>query len=320
MKNKLDIKSLPTDPLELKGKLFTHDIVSRLDRSLKYIKTNYDQQERLMMNIDFADHIYLDCIKSDINDLMKVGFFPSSEAQMEFDHSLKHALIGSYKAAYSYLRRGLELTLTSVYLVSESIEREKAIKWIRSEDNTPFFSTMVEKLIKDGRFKDLNNQHGWKDDIKELYWRICDFTHVKGQSKGFRELNKTNMFYGGTSAQNISLPTLKEFLNNFIDVIENTSTILALYNPIILVGVPLDIKFGLNPPMSGLLYEGQAEIVNRLTPAKYKDFFRLLKTEDGEIKGIIKWFESQPYITDEEIQKQIREQDKLLRKWTNSKK
>ena len=244
--NNIDLMNLPDDLIELKSLLFITGINYRAKKSIEYIHNNYHQYERLKLALSFIEYHFTDAIKSDINQLATVGFFPSTEAQIELDYSIKHAIIGSYKASFADLRRSLELTLTSIFLVSEHFDRDNAIKWVLSQQNTPFFSTMIEKLIKTDRFKNINDNYNWKDVIKKFYWKISDFAHTKGQLKGYRELNKLNFFISGTSAPNIDYDTLKEFLDCYIGIVEHIVTILSLYNPIILIGLPLDEKFGIN--------------------------------------------------------------------------
>jgi hypothetical protein len=300
------------EPLERKGHIFVYGIEDRMKGSLEFIKTEYKNLEQLNLSIDFIEYHQSEAVKADIKQLYTVGYFPATETEMELDHSIKHALIGSYKSAFADLRRALELTLISVYLTSETYDTKKAVEWVMSKSDTPGFSKSLDKLISDGRFKEFNDKYEWKKHLQEFYWLLSDFSHNKGQLKGYRELNKTNFFTAGTSAPSINYETLETFCDFYIKTVGEIVVMLALYNPMILVGVPLDEKFGLNGPASGFFYEGQAELVHKLIPDTYKDYFKEMAENDIEIKSVLEYFNSLPDLTEEDIKEQIKMQNEFF--------
>lgn len=302
------------EPLERKGQIFVYGIEERMKGSLEFIKSKYKDIIQLGLSIDFIEYHQSDAVKADIKQLYSVGYFPATETEMELDHSIKHALIGSYKSAFADLRRSLELTLISVFLTSENYDTKKAVNWVMSKSDTPGFSKSLDKLIKHGRFKEFNDKYEWKKNLQEFYWLLSDFSHNKGQLKGYRELNRTNFFTAGTSAPSINYETLETFCDFYIKTVSEIVVMLALYNPMILVGVPLDEKFGLNGPASGFYYEGQAELVHELIPNNYKGYFKNLADNDLEIKSVVDYFNSLPDLTDEDIKEQIKMQNEFFDK------
>jgi len=116
----------------------------------------------------------------------------------------------------------------------------------------------------------------------------------------------------GTSAPSINYETLETVCDLYIKTVGEIVVILALYNPMILVGVPLDEKFGLNGPMSGYYYDGQAELVHKLIPDIYKQYFQDIAKNDEEIKSVIEYFNSLPDLTNEDIEKQVRIQKEFF--------
>lgn len=302
-------------PLEIKGGIFIKNISDRVDESLEYIETKYLQKLKFELAIDFISYHHSDAIKADMYQFETVGYFPATEAEMELDYSIKHALIGSYKSAFADLRRAIELTLTSVYLTSDQSNRKEAINWILSKSDTPFLSSMLKKLIKKGRYKDINDKHDWMNNLKQFYWNLSDYSHNRGQLKGYRELNKPGFFTAGTSAPTVNTDTLESFCDYYIQTVQEIIAMLALYNPMILVGVPLDTKFGLNPPASGFYYDHQAEIVHTLLPDRYKQYFLDIKENDEEVKSIVFWFDSQPDITEEDMKNQAIQLDEYYKQF-----
>lgn len=306
-----------SEPLEKKGKLFICGIEERVNSSLDFIRNEYKNYTELKTAIDYIEYFHSDTIKADIDSLFKLGYYPATETEMELDHSIKHALIGSYKSSFSDLRRALELSIIFVYLSSEQIERKKAVDWIMSKNDTPGFSKALSKLIKQGRFQDIEKSCNWKSNLQDLYWLLSDFSHNKGQLKGYRELNNTNFFTAGTSAPSIKNETLKLFCDFYIKTVKEIVAIQSLYNPIILVGVPFDEKFGLEGPMSGYFNEGQAELVNNLIPKKYRTYFNQLIENDEEIKSIVEYFDSLPDLTEEDLKEQANRQKDFFKQINN---
>ena len=301
-----------SEPLEKKGKLFIYGIEERVNSSLDFISSEYEKYNELKTALDYIEYFHSDTIKSDIDTLYKLGYYPATESEMELDHSIKHALIGSYKSSFSDLRRALELSIIFVYLSSEQIERKKAVDWIMSKNDTPGFSKALNKLIKQGRYSDIEETCNWKSNLQDLYWLLSDYSHNKGQLKGYRELNNTSFFTAGTSAPSIKNETLKLFCDFYIQTVKEIVAIQSLYNPIILVGVPFDEKFGLEGPMSGFFNDGQAELVNKLIPENYRTYFDTLISNDEEIKSVVHYFNSLPDLTEEDIQEQANRQKEFI--------
>jgi hypothetical protein len=299
-------------PLEMKGEMFLLGIEERMKASLEYMEAKYKKSDLLNHSIEFISYHHSEAVKADLKQLYTVGYFPATETEMELDHSIKHALVGSYKAAFADLRRALELSVISVYLTSETYDTKKALDWVMSRSDTPGFSKSLDKLIKEGRYKEFNDEYSWKKNLQEFYWQLSDFSHNKGQLKGDRELNKTNFFTGGTSAQSVNNETLEIFCDFYIKTVGEIVVVLSLYNPMILVGVPLDEKFGLNGPASGYFYEGQSELVHLLIPENYKTYFKELAENDVEIHSVLEYFNSLPDLTAKDIEEQAKAQKEFF--------
>lgn len=306
------------NPFEKKGKLFIFDIDKRVDESINYLKNNFGNYELLKTANEFVDWCQTDATRADMQTFSKVGMYPNTESEIELDYAIKHALIGSYKEAYGNLRRALELIVIFIYFAHEKIEKERALNWLSSKDDTPSFSRTIEKLKFYERFELIESQLNWKKQIQTLYWELSDFGHNKGQKNGYRELNNLNFHASHTFLPNINLSTLDTFANYYIRTVKEIVVLLALYNPRILIGLPIDEKFGLNPPFSGFFYDYQAEIVEKLIPERYKEIFAELKNNDQEILDIIEWFNSFPDLTEEQLKMQVEEQNNFFNKMNSA--
>lgn len=312
----LDLSSIPEDFLDKREVTFLYDVNERFQQSAKILRDNFRDIEKLNVGFEFLTFgLLADAVRGDFNTIDRTWFFPSSEAEMELDNAINHCLIGSYKAAYDHLRRGLELILINIYLTHDKTAPEKAKLWMSSKSNTPYFSReVIKNIINHERFTDANKQLNWSNDIKDFYYKLCDIVHVNGVKRGFQKLNAPSFYLSGTAFVNIKKGTLLEFFGDFITAMEFISLALALYNPILLIDLPMTEKFGLNPPMSGFFEWGQSEILNKLIPEKYKIFCENLKTTDDELLRIKDWIESMPDLTEEEFKEQVREQEKFIGK------
>lgn len=315
----IDLTNLPSDFFDKRQITFLHGINDRFQQSKEIIK-NHFEAEKLDACFDFLTFGLLgDAVKGDINSLSRTWFFPSSEAEMELDNAINHCLIGSYKASYDHLRRGLELVMTNIYLTHENTPEIKAREWMASQGNSPYFSReVIANIIKFDRFNEVNTQLDWAKEIKEFYYKLCDIVHVNGTKRGFQQLNGTNFYLSGTTLPRISKDTIINVFGDFIQAMEYISLSLVLYNPVLLVDLPMTEKFGLNPPMCGFFEWGQSEIINKLIPAKYKDYCERLKTTDIELLGIKESIESMPTLTKEEMDEQIKDQQNFFDTMNNN--
>lgn len=302
----LSLDDIPDDVFEQRGKFFLEGIEERVNCSTKYIQNNFVNKDKLYECTLFMDYVYHE---SFIGDLNNHGDYPQIEANYQFDYSLKHALSGSYKAAFENLRSCLELTILAIFfkLEKDSIKvpennlekhtQELFAKlnsekdWLNSSRNTPFFSSMLARIKKIDRVQDFDKDVSWLAHLKNNFDRLSDIAHVKGIKNGLYRMNQINNRVNNSSYHSVNSKSLNSYLHLLIETIENIATLLALYNPIILIELPLYEKFGDNIPV-GFLFPPQAKIVNSIIPESYQEFFLKIKTLDEEVLDKIHWVES----------------------------
>lgn len=313
------VKLFELSPIDRKGELFAFDVVNKVERAVNFFNNSYKDKDTLEKAVRFVHQNLVDGFKGDFSLLTRIGFFPATEAVIELDFAIKQALASNYKSAIDHLRRAFELIISSIYLLQDDVDSKKSIEWMNSEKGIPPFSNeVIKNLAKLPRFEDLDTNHGWSTDVKQLCWKLCDYVHVKGTSMGFRSLN-----LGDTSSLQDSyllsdnFDTFTTILDCYVEVVQQVSATMCLYNPILLVGLPLDEKFGLNLPI-GFYHDSQSESINAMIPNKYKSFFEDLKKDDMEIKDLVNWVESFPGITEEEFERQIEDFNTEMNKRSKS--
>ena len=96
---------------------------------------------------------------------------------------------------------------------------------------------------------------------------------------------------------------MEQTLDSFVDTISYTALLVALSNPVILVGLPIEEKFGMNSPISGFFEESQAEQFRALIPERHRDVLVALAKADAGVVSIRDYFHSLPDLTAAQFQK-----------------
>ena len=81
---------------------------------------------------------------------------------------------------------------------------------------------------------------------------------------------------------------------SYLLTISHIAVILAAYNPILLVGLPLEQKFADNPPLSGFFNEGQSKLLWELIPPQYHFSLNHIVKTDDEVQSILSWIDGLP--------------------------
>lgn len=305
-----NFNDIPEDIFEQRGQFFLEGIEKRVSRSTEYIQKGYRNKNKLYECNVFMDYVYRDAF---IGDLNFHGDYPIIEAHHQFDYSIKHALSGSYKAAIENLRSCLELTVLTVFYsiqkdfirtsecnlekyTEELLNKLKAEKdWLNSTKDTPFFSKMVSKIKKIERVDSFDKEFEWISKFLKIYYTLSDVAHIKGLKYGAYRMNQINNRINNSSYHSVNLETLNFYFDTLVDTIENIATLLSLYNPIILVELPLYEKFGDNYPI-GFVHPPQARNINSIIPTQYLNYFNNLKLHDEEILSKKNWVEKRPFL------------------------
>jgi hypothetical protein len=307
-----DPRDLPPGAIESRAALLKIIVPEIIDRSSSYTTQEYSRFALLDTCITFIDVDLLDAPMGEVNRLQKVGFFPWAEATREFDSAANLAVQGSYKAAIDHIRRALELIAVGGYFTEESIDISDARQWMHSKADTPSFRRLLNTLAKSELGDALSRTYPWREEVQNFYWSLCDIVHVKGLRHSSYEIQPSIFIIGGKSVLRFNKKSLNYVWDAFIKATQYSALILALTNPVLLIGLPIDEKFGLNDPISGYFYAPQAERLNALLPEKSKAFFEWVKSEHPNVTEVVAWFESMPDVTEEVLAKQAKDLNDVL--------
>jgi hypothetical protein len=298
---RLDLMNLPSCPFESRRVLLLTGVDELTEASVTFIRTNIADWPLLLDCIAFTGSDLQEAPPAIIEKLTRVGFFPWVEASREFDQALNQAILCHYKCVFDHLRRALELTILGAFFTSDASNHREAREWVDSDRKSPLFSRTLDALLMLPRFSGLDAETAWSEMLRNFYWQLCDVVHVRGQLRSYRHIQPTSGYVGGIATSQFTPESLRLALDCFITTVMHCATIVALTNPVLLVGLPIDEKFGLNPPASGLLNERQAERFVGLLLPETQQFLKKLATRDAEVQSMVAWVHGMPDLTDEEV-------------------
>ena len=299
----IDMTKVPGDPWDRREYLLSELLPVVLERSKEYIHNRYRSRQQLKASLEFAMHDLSD-VPSGVYDVLKrMWFFPWTESQHELSVALNHALLGFHRASYDHQRRALELILVGSFFVSEITTESEAKKWVSSVGRTPMFTKTLKRLAKVGMYARLESKTDWLGEVQKFYWCLSDISHVRGDQNGFRSIQPSNFHTDGIPG--CSVEALEKTLDSFVATISYIAMLVALSNPALLFGLPIEEKFGINGPISGFFEEGQTERLRALIPERHRDILVALAEEDPGVVNIRDYFCSLPNLSVDQIQKQI---------------
>jgi len=308
----MDLTKIPTDPFESRLAFIKDGFDIFANLTIEYIQKKYPKKLELYKCLDFMSYSMSETSKSDFETLKRVWFFPTNEATNELNECLHRILEAAYKSGYDNLRRALELIVVGSYFSMSEINEKDAIDWLNSQRETPLFSRAIKSLLYDNRFSNLEKETLWVTNLRNFYWHLSDIIHTRGHKYSLDSLQPSNFSYNEIRTTQFSQESLKQLLDTFIETFKNICTCIAITNPILLIGLPLDEKYGFDTPTSGFFREHQANDLWHLLIGNTKEFFKILVANDVELISIMNWMNSLPDKTDEEIDNQVNEFKKFM--------
>ena len=98
---------------------------------------------------------------------------------------------------------------------------------------------------------------------------------------------------------------MEKTLDSFVATVGYIAMLVALSNPALLFGLPVEEKLGINGPISGFFEEWQAKHIRALIPERYRDILVALADADPCVVSIKDYFRSRPDLTAQQFQAQI---------------
>ena len=277
-------------------------IITVYEKTVSYLQDSPNLSEELGIYISSFYELN-DLIPQYIDRLGSGHFFPFLEAYTELENSIELSKQGFYRHALFCLRNTLELVVLGLYFDREDQAHKEIRSWFTSDNPTPRFSRMLDKLLQLPNFIIFSAERPIRDEVKRLYDVLSDFVHIRGFR--YSSTGQGKVHFNGFSEQaflrNICL--LKQIVHCCIKMV-------LLKYPIGVQELPLWEKFGFNKPIGGFLES--PNVVLRLLPSSDVCLLQKISNNDSDVQELSEEIHNMPDLTEEEIDLQYQRFDKLL--------
>ena len=202
--------------------------------------------------------------------------------------------------------------MIGLFFIQQHVPETDGREWLRSNLKTPFFSKALNELLVNPRFKQIDSMCGLVGEVSKFYWHLCDLIHVRGEKASFQQQQTSHHFYNDLAFPEFSASLVEAAADLFIETTRHIATLVAVENPVLLTGLDLTPKFGLNPPLSGFFEESQADRIRGLLLEPARSSILAMTDRDEEIEAVKLWIANLPDLTSEQITAQIQNHNEFL--------
>ena len=242
-------------------------------------------------------------IPEDVNKLFSGHIFPYLESYNELENSINFLWCGLYKQALISLRSCFELGLVYIYFDRSNDSEVKIQEWMHSLEDTPFRKKIISGLSSISNIDLFFYNTEYKIRIDYLYSELSNYVHTCGYKYSISKLNRSNI----TVYNPDSFDLVEKYIEEIITIL---IMLFLLKYPIGMHFTPIDDKFGLNAPIGTFLQPDQAGLIKRVIPDRELRILEEICLNDPSALELAKWVNSQPDLSAEEWERQVREEDK----------
>ncbi|WP_430812090.1 MULTISPECIES: hypothetical protein [unclassified Carboxylicivirga] len=234
--------------------------------------------------------------------------FPYNESWEEIQISFNLICFGLYKQAMTSLRSTLELGLLSVYYNINDDGHNAVKKWLSSADSkeadTPKIQDVWKILLQHENIKKFQEQIDIKGRLLKLGF-LHNYVHTKGHVFS-NKLGKLKSNY-----QTFEKDYIEKWINTLEEIVIIVMTLHLLKYPAGLIQFDYSRKFGIDIPSFSHLREHEIENLTKYLPTEYFQLLQEISNKDQETINFLEWVNSHPDITEEDVENQIVEMDKM---------
>lgn len=273
-------------------------------KSEEYLEKNNDLQEEIAAYL-WAYYEVSDLVPQTVENLWSGHIFPFSESYYELENSFEFCKQGFYRHSLFAIRCTLELAVLGICFDKNNQSHIDVQKWLRSEEQTPWFRKSLNRIFKINYFSQFNNEFPLQNEIKDIYSLLSDYVHSRG-------------YHYSTTGQSISNfnqfneSSLLRYADLMKKVVRDIVIMMLLKYPIGMQNLPISDKFGLNSPAGGFLDEPSRRAVLDILDDKTKKVLQRISNNDSRVKEIVKQILAMPDLNEEQLKKQREEWDRLM--------
>lgn len=231
--------------------------------------------------------------------------FPIVETNTELESSIQLCKFGFYKYAFIALRNILELGLLSVYWDVDDKSHVEIQNWLHSFESTPYRKkTIFPKLKTNQNIKKFDDEHKFFDSVDTLFGELSNFVHTKGRRYSSMDLGNANF-------NRFNEKSLLSWIEFVIKVVKHVVIVHVLKYPVALQHTSVEQKFGLNGPAGLFLEPYQSEKIKHFLDSDILKTLQEISDNDPEAQSLRKWIEQQSDISQDKLQEQINDFEKI---------
>ena len=235
--------------------------------------------------------------------------FPYFESYKELENSIHLAFLGFYKSALNSLRSCLELGLLCVYY-DKNDDSERVIgEWLSSREPTPMKKKILTRLSKIDNISALNFKLPILEFVADLYDKLSGFVHTRGFAYSAESLNSS-------SGHAFNANSFQGWIDAACITVQDLVILFLCKYPIGLFYIPLWDKFGLNPPIGGLLEPVEAETLKQVVGGPALSVLTPICQNDASAIAMAEYITALPDLREDQHEQQAMESDQEeIRRW-----
>lgn len=278
----------------------SHEVVEATENFVKQSDLESD-----ISDYGWVCHYLGQLIPQSLESFWSGNFFPWIESWEEIQISWNLCALGFYKQAMVSLRTASEVGLLSVYWNLNDDGHIVINDWLRSKKETPRYGEIWSKLSKNKNFQSFQSQYDLKNRILSL-GDLHNYAHTRGVRYSNRLAGKN------CNWQIFQEKAFLKWLALYKEVVAVIAICHLIKYPLGTIKYDWSSKFGADIPMFGALEE---HVVDRLENVLEPEVFSILKRlalADDHVQEILKWVESQEDMTEEALDEQRINHEKLM--------
>jgi len=279
------------------------NILKVLEQSNTFLKSRNDLSSTIE-EILWIFRALEDLIPQTLENFWSGHIFPLVESNSDLENSIQLCKLGFYKSAIVTLRNVLELSLLSVYWDINDNSHIDIQKWLRASEKTPFKKTVFVKLKTNQNIKTFDSKHNIFKNIDVIFKQLSNFIHTRGQYHSNQDLAKSN-------TNRFNEQAFLKWFELMTDVVQLVVSLHILKYPVALQHTPIEQKFGINGPVGLFLRPSDATKIRNFLDDDILKTLQEISDADLNAQSLREWVEEQPDISDDELQEQIKDFEKI---------
>jgi hypothetical protein len=216
------------------------------------------------------------------------------EATLALGDCIAAGVAGYPRPALATLRSFVESSLAEIYVHGDDSGRRlwAYLRYLGGNGHRPRYRQMLDAIFAEPRFASIASFRG---AIEALYGSVSSGAHVQTPDEALllmRDANRVGATY----------PELVFWVSFLSIAVHRMLTLLVVRFPMTLFPVDVRRRFAFGGPMGLLSDSTTSASIRDGLGSRHADALRSLLRSDQEVRSLLEYYESQPELTDQEIQ------------------